>query len=145
MEKTKLGVSVGLVGAVMWLTAFYGGYLAAFAVAAYVLIVEKDEWLKKLCVKAIVTMFAFSVVSTLIYLLPDLFGQFGGSVLSSLISRITGIAGTIVNLVEKIIFILFAFLSLSKNCVEIPFLDAFVEKHMGKAETVKTTETADAE
>lgn len=47
MEKTKLGVSVGIFGAFLYVAALFGGYIAITLLAGYVLLMESNEWLKK--------------------------------------------------------------------------------------------------
>ena len=74
MEKTKLGVSVGLVGAAAFFCALFGGYTPTLLVAGYVLLFEENVWLKKTCVKAVALMMSISVLVTGIGLIPDLFG-----------------------------------------------------------------------
>ena len=46
MEKTKLGVSVGIFGAFLYVAALFGGYIAITLLAGYVLLMESNEWLK---------------------------------------------------------------------------------------------------
>jgi len=71
MQKTKLGVSVGLLGAAVYFSAAFGGYVAMFLVAGYVLLFEENEWLKKAAVKAVALMIAVGVLNTAIGLIPD--------------------------------------------------------------------------
>lgn len=71
MEKTKLGVSVGIFGAFLYVAALFGGYIAITLLAGYVLLMESNEWLKKTAVKAVATLACFSFLSLLIGLIPD--------------------------------------------------------------------------
>ena len=71
MEKTKLGVSVGIFGAFLYVAALFGGYIAITLLAGYVLLMESNEWLKKTAVKAVATLACFSFLSLVIGLIPD--------------------------------------------------------------------------
>ena len=142
MEKTKLGISVGLMGAILWLVCYYSGYIGALLVAGYILIAEKDEWLKKLAVKAVVLMLAFSVAASVIYLLPNLISCinsivsiFGGSFYLSFISNLATMLATLLDFVEKIVFIILAALAAMHITIPVPVLESFVDKHFeAKAE-----------
>lgn len=142
MEKTKLGISVGLMGALLWLVCYYAGYVAALIVAGYILIAEKDEWLKKSAVKAVVLMVVFSLASSIIYLIPNVItcinsfvGLFGGSFYIAFISNFVSMVSNVLEFVEKIVFILLAALAFMHITIPVPVLDAFVDKHFeAKAE-----------
>ena len=56
MQKTKLGISVGLLGAAIYFTGLFSGYLVAVLLAGYVLMFEENEWLRKNAVKAVALM-----------------------------------------------------------------------------------------
>lgn len=47
MKKTKLGISVGLLGAMLFFSCYFGGYTIAIIIAGYVLLFEENAWLKK--------------------------------------------------------------------------------------------------
>ena len=59
MQKTKLGISVGLLGAAIYFTSLFSGYLVPVILTGYVLLFEENDWLRKNAVKAV----ALSVVS----------------------------------------------------------------------------------
>ena len=46
MQKAKLGISVGLLGAAIYLTALSGSLLGLLVLAGYVLLVEDNQWLR---------------------------------------------------------------------------------------------------
>ena len=53
MQKAKLGISVGLLGAAIYLTALSGSLLGLLVLAGYVLLVEDNQWLRLSAVKAV--------------------------------------------------------------------------------------------
>ena len=71
MEKTKLGISVGLMAAGIYLITLFGGLVPAVLLAGYVLLFEDSEWLKKNAVKAVLTYVMFSVASLVLNLIPN--------------------------------------------------------------------------
>ena len=71
MQKTKLGISVGLLGAVLYFTGLFSGYIVAVLIAGYILLCEENEWLRKSAVKALGVMIAFSLMTTVINLIPN--------------------------------------------------------------------------
>ena len=46
MDKTKLGISQGMLGAAVYFSAALLGYISLFIIGGYILMVEKTEWLK---------------------------------------------------------------------------------------------------
>ena len=54
MQKTRLGISVGMLGAAVYLTGLFSGYLVAILMAGYVLLCEENGWLKRSDIKAVV-------------------------------------------------------------------------------------------
>ena len=66
MQKTRLGITVGLMGALTYFIALFGGYLAMIIVAGYILLFESNEWLKKAAVKAAVITIGFAVLISVI-------------------------------------------------------------------------------
>ena len=70
--KSKLGLSVGALGALVFFAALFGGYVGVLLVAGYIVLVEDNEWLRRSAVKAVFTLVFFSVLITVINLIPDL-------------------------------------------------------------------------
>ncbi|SDN56059.1 hypothetical protein [Acetanaerobacterium elongatum] len=50
MQKAKLGITVGLLGATIYLMALMGS-IPLIIIAGYVLLFEENEWLKKRLLK----------------------------------------------------------------------------------------------
>ena len=72
MQKTKLGISVGLLAAIVYFLGLFSGYVATIVLVGYILIVEDNAWLKKTSVKAVVLMLGFSLVYSVLGLIPGL-------------------------------------------------------------------------
>lgn len=136
MEKTKLGISVCLMGMLVFL-AGYLGITALILVAGYIFIREENETLRKYAVYAIALFTTFLVVDVCINVLHILFidlinfrswmyGSTYYSVMNGILSTIT----YILNLAEKVVFGLFAVGALAGKTIKIGFLDKFAEKHI---------------
>lgn len=134
--KSKLGISVGLLGAGIYLAALFGGYVAVIVLAGYVLLVEENEWLKKSAVKAVALLMTISFAITLINLVPDLLswisslvsifkGTFNYGVVSSVISLIT----KAIDIVRTCLFLMLGAKALNQGTVAIPFVDKIINKY----------------
>ena len=134
--KSKLGISVGLLGAGIYLVALFGGYPAVIVLAGYVLLVEENEWLKKSAVKAVALLMTISFAITLINLVPDLLswisslvsifkGTFNYGVVSSVISLIT----KAIDIVRTCLFLLLGAKALNHGTVAISFVDKIINKY----------------
>lgn len=137
MQKTKLGVSVAVMGAAMYFFGYFSGYTAIALLAGYVLLMEENEWLKKTAVKAIATMVVFSLLSVLIGLIPNVFSLiqdicvlFGGEVNFSVIFRIQSLLNSALRLVEAIVFLLLGLKALRQGTIKVPVVDNLVNKSM---------------
>ena len=137
MQKTKLGISVGLLGAILFFACYFGGYTVTILLAGYILLVEDNAWLKRVTVKGVVLMVAFSVLAALVNFIPnimgyvdDIFRIFNGSFYIPVISNIVNFIIDSLNLVEKVMFLLLGFMALKQKTIVIPPLDSFVSKYM---------------
>ena len=139
MQKTRLGVGVGLVAAAMYFIGLSGGYLAAIVLAGYVLLFEEDEWLKKTAVKMVSLMVLFSVLTGIINLVPDVMDclsnfikGFYGFLVIGVLSRTTTLAVIILDIIRTILFIVLGFMALHQKTMAIPLIDKMINKYMVK-------------
>lgn len=137
MQKTRMGITVGLMGAAMFLTTFFGGFFAAAVLAGYILLCEENVWLKKAAVKAIALTLIFSLLSGVIDLLPDVIrfinniaNLFDEDVTVEFITKLINLFDTILYIGEKVLFILLGYKALSQGTIKIPVVDPLIEKHM---------------
>lgn len=136
MQKTKLGLSVGIVAALAYLCGLMSGYVALIILAGYVLLKEDDKWLKYSVVKAIAVAAVFDVIITIINLLPDFLdwisscvslgsGYFSYTTFSSVISIIV----SALRILKTIFFIILIFKALKQETINIPIVDDLITKH----------------
>ena len=137
MEKTKLGISVGLMGALLYAIGLWGGYFLIIAAVAYVLIREESAWLKQTAVKALALTFVFPLLYLAISVIPDLVGLVGDvmnlfdeALDTEILDEIVMLLRDIVNIAEYVVFVLMGILALGKKTVRLPLIDAAVKKHL---------------
>lgn len=137
MQKTKLGITVGALGAITFFAGFFGGYLAAIILAGYALLFEENAWLKRSVVKAVVLMVFFSVTVAIINVIPDLL-EFVGNIASVFngnfsiikVNQVVNVVVSGLNLVEKVLFLGLGVKALSQGTIVIPFIDKKVSKYI---------------
>lgn len=140
MDKTKLGISQGMLGAAVYFSAALLGYISLFIIGGYILLVEKTEWLKKCVVKAVVLMLIYSLISTLIGIVPQIFsfGSSDESLFGSYYLYLTGaysIAAVILvllNLVRIGLFIALGVKALNEKTIRIPIVNHFIDVYIDK-------------
>lgn len=137
MQKTKLGITVGALGAITFFAGFFGGYLAAIVLAGYALLFEENAWLKRSVVKAVVLMVFFSVTVAIINVIPDLL-EFVGNIASVFngnfsiikVNQVVNVVVSGLNLAEKVLFLGLGVKALSQGTIVIPFVDKKVSKYI---------------
>jgi hypothetical protein len=135
--KTKIGISAGAYAAMMFLLALYGGYTALLIGAGFVLIFESNDWLKATVIKAFVLALIFSIINTLLNLVPDLLGiinnwarVFNGNIDFNKLNQIIDAIWSIISFCKTILFLILALMALKMKTIGIGFVDKFVEKHL---------------
>lgn len=144
MRKTNIGISDAALACLAYLLALFGGYTPLLLVVGYVLIKEKNDWLRFSVVKATLLSVCFTVTSILINLLPNLIGFInsicnvfeGSGIRSYAISNIANALDSGLNLTEKVFFILLAVMSIKHGTLKLGFIDKLAEKIVfGSAQT----------
>lgn len=138
MQKTKLGISVGLLGAVIYFMGLFSGFLVTILLAGYVLLCEENEWLRKSAVKAVFVSVFFSVLSAVVTLLPDAVGVidslvsiFGGSVYIAFVSNLVSAVLSVLNIVEKVLLLGLGLKALNQGTIAVPVVDKLIDQYMG--------------
>lgn len=134
MAKTKLGVSIGLLSAVVYFTALFGGYIPLFLLAGYILLVEQNDWLKRVCCKAVLLLIGFSVISVCIDLVPNALGCissfvaiFRGSFSYNAINCIVSVLDGILGIVKVVLFLMLGFKAYKIQDVKVSKIDSMIE------------------
>jgi uncharacterized membrane protein len=139
MKTTKLGISVGFMGAILCGLGLFGGYFLTIAAVAYVLIREENMWLRKTAIKVLVLTFAFPLLHTIIGFLPDtvkfindVMYLFDDYFKVEKLSEIVTVLKDIVNIAEYVVFILLGILAFSQRTIRLPLVDKIIDKHTEK-------------
>ena len=143
MKKTNLGIPEGLMALIICLLCYYGGYVVTALVIGYVIFKEESEFLKKLALKVLVLLLTFSLLSTLINLIPDVINLtysvihiFAPNFYISFIDRIFNFIYNVIYFVKTLVFLALAFYSLQGKEFTVPVLeeklDKFIKKHLAE-------------
>ena len=135
MQKTKLGVSVALMGAALYFLGLFSGYVALIILAGYVLLMEENVWLKKTAVKSVALLMLFSLILSVLGLIPslvnfidDTVNIFGGSFYISFLTNIISMLRSGINLIQTAAFLILCLKALSQGPIRIPMIDNMVDK-----------------
>lgn len=138
--KTRLGISVGMLGAALYFAGLFGGFVVLTILAGYTLLVEENEWVKKTAVKAFLLLVAFSLLKTLVGLIPDAIGVFDKFVyifstefsLASSLSVVIKIVSFLtagLDFIKVVLFLVLGLKALNQSTVKIGAVDGTVTKH----------------
>ncbi len=138
MEKTKLGISVCLMGALVFLSS-YLGITALLLVGGYILLKEESAKLKKCVAYALTLYLVFLAASVVVGFVGNVFDilnfknwMYSVDVISTIYSVIRAFLSalsSIISVAEKVVFGLLAAYTLTGKEIKIAILDKFVEKH----------------
>ncbi len=70
-NKTKFGVKINAYAALIFLAGLFGNIIPVLLLGGVALIMEENEWLKRMSLKAIAFVIILELVSFFILLLPD--------------------------------------------------------------------------
>ena len=76
MQKSKLGLPAGIMAAIMYLAALFGGYTPALLVGGFILLCEEENFIRRAAVKTLLVLVICSLLNVLIYLIPDIVSIF---------------------------------------------------------------------
>jgi len=138
MQKTKLGISVGLLGAAIYFMGLFSGYMVAVLLAGYVLLFEGNEWLKKSAVKAIAVMVVFSFLTTVVNLIPNaisaidyIVSMFGGNFHITFVANLVSAVVAVLNIIQKLLLLGLGVKALNQGTIAVPVVDNLINKYMG--------------
>lgn len=137
MEKTKLGLTVGTMGALVYFTALFG-ITPLLLAAGYVLIRETDEWLHRCALRALSLVIAVKLLGVLFGFGDTLFGMINGAFGHYPFNlhldyplNIDGILLGIVGIAEGVLLVILGIMALSKKGFALPGIDTLIDKALG--------------
>lgn len=137
MLKSKMGISIALLGAAMF---FLGAIttIPAFLLAAYVLIREDNEWLRKTAAKMLGVIIFFGLCSVGVSLIDD-----GFSLINIIVhwfdksaefiyvpADLTSFCYTVIAIAENVLLVVMGFKALAMKNVKFGIVDKLVDKFM---------------
>lgn len=135
--RSKLGISVGLLGAAIYFSGLFSGYLALTLLVGYVLLFESNVWIRRTAVKAFATCMLFSVIYVIISFIPDVinviddvFKLFNGAFNINFISKMVILLQSIISVLESVLLLVLGFKALHQGTVPIGIIDELIEEHM---------------
>ncbi len=138
MQKTKLGISVGLMGAILYFLAlFCSEPIILIAAIAFVLFAEENVWLRRTAVKVLALIFIFKVIYLIIGFVPDMLdilndiiNIFTTPLSFSIINKLVDLGNDVVYVVKYIVFIVFGIMAFFQKSLPIPGIDSFIKKNV---------------
>lgn len=136
MLKTKLGVSIALVGAAMY---FLGAisFTPAVLLAGYVLIAEENEWVKRQAAKMIGVVVLFGLLSIAVGWIDDVVSVlniivrwFNSDVYLSVPANLTSLCRYIISIAKEVLLLVMGFRALGMKNVKIGLIDKPLDKFM---------------
>lgn len=135
MQKSKLGISVALIGAALYFTGLFSGYVGIIVLAGYVLLMEENVWLKKTAVKSVALLMFFSLILSVLGLVPSLvnfidnvFNIFGGNFAIRFLTNIISMLRNGINIIQTALFLILGLKALNQGTIPVPVIDKMVEK-----------------
>lgn len=137
MQKTKLGISVGLLGATIYFMGLLNGFLIAVFLTGYVLLFEENVWLRKNAIKAMVILtllplLAVSVdlISNLIDFINNIAAVFGGKFEIAVLSHVVTVIVSGIDFIKKVLLVILGIKALNQGTIEIPVVDKLINKYV---------------
>ena len=135
MEKTRLGITISLMGGALYFIGLMGMTPLIIA-AGYVLIMEGNQWLRRVAVKAVAVVLFFVILSHIISLigessslLNNIVMLFNGTINLATLNRIISIARNIIMLIQTLVLLLLGFKAMKMGDVRVGAVDKAIDKN----------------
>ena len=136
MLKTKLGVSIALVGAAMYFLGAFS-FIPAVLLAGYVLIAEENEWVKRQAARMIGVVLLFGLLSIAVGWIDDFVSVlnivvrwFNDEVYLTVPASLTLLIQYFISVAKEVVLLLMGFMALGMKNVRFVFVDKLLDKFM---------------
>lgn len=136
MLKTKLGISIALVGAAMYFLGAFS-FVPAMLLAGYVLIAEENEWIKRQAAKMIGVVLLFGLLSIAVGWIDDVVSVlniivrwFNSDVYLSVPASLTYLIQYIISIVKEVLLLVMGFKALGMKSLKLGLIDKLLDKFM---------------
>ena len=137
MQRTKIGISAGCLGAVIYLAGVTGGLLLAAILIGYVLLAEENLWLRRCAVKAGALLFIFSMCILAVGLIPDVIKCIEAflaviqiNVNEVIVTNLTSAIIQAVQIWQKFLFLALGLKALNMSTIVMPGVEKLVDQCM---------------
>lgn len=137
MQKARIGISVGLMGLIIYFGGYFGGYFIAIILMGYVMLFEENPWLRRTSVKSLLLLVMFSVISELVNFIPDMvniiqtsLAMFDKSLSTIRLTYIMNIINYAIGITKSVFFLILGFKSLNQGTVSVPMVDDALNKNV---------------
>lgn len=136
MQKTRFGITVGLLGAGLYFMGLVS-FLGLILLAGYVMLFESNEWLKRSAIKAVAIVVGFSLITVVVSFGNDVF-----SFLNSLFSlspsefhlsypfNLDALLLSLVNIAQKFVLFILGIKAFSQSSIAVNPIDTLINKNM---------------
>lgn len=135
MEKAKLGISIGLLGAAVYFMGLINT-TGLIIIAGYILLVEANPWLRKCAVKALAILFIFALIPVALSFVTDILSfinsvinGFGGEASLRWPLGIDNWVNIAAGFIEKVLLVILGVTALSQGSVAVGPIDKMVDRH----------------
>lgn len=136
MLKTKLGVSIALVGAAMYFLGAFS-FIPAMLLAGYVLIAEENEWVKRQAARMIGVVLLFGLLSIAVGWIDDFVSVlnivvrwFNDEVYLTVPASLTLLIQYFISVAKEVVLLLMGFMALGMKNIRFVFVDKLLDKFM---------------
>lgn len=138
MQKSKLGFSVGLFGAIFCiLGAVIGISWPLLAIAAYVFVREENEWLRRLTLKVVIILLAGAVITMIIpyilgafYDVINLFVDDADIIDFNWITKISTFTVKYIDIIINVVLVLIGLKALKQSHFSVKSVDNIISKNV---------------
>ena len=135
MQKTKLGVPVGLLAAMLFFISVFSGYTGLLLLGGYILLFEENTWLKKMVIKVVALSVVFSILFAFLNFLPNIITVIDNIVSFFSITYKVSLTSTmfyniiiILTKVQDVIFIILGIKAMKGETIALKEIDDLAEK-----------------
>ncbi|BCN31435.1 hypothetical protein [Anaeromicropila herbilytica] len=136
MQKSKLGVTVGLVGAAVYFTGLIS-FIPLMLLAVYILFMEENEWLRKSAVKAVTIVVIYNLICVVFGLGDNIFDIINDIFYTLHIDTtldyplyIDDIAIKAAGFIENLLLVVLGLKAMAQGSFKVKAIDNIIDKNM---------------
>jgi len=135
MEKTRLGVTISLMGGALYFVGIMG-IIPLVILAGYVLLMEGNQWLRRVAIKAVAVVLFFTILSSIVTLvgessalLNNIVMLFNGTINLGTVNRIIAITRNVITILQVLFLLLLGFKAMKMGDLRLGAVDSTIDKN----------------